>query len=155
MAVHVGHDSMLYFVGVILFNRMFLARLAESKNRHVIDARFKTIGVLQMHTQRSHRRIIQILDMSTGQTNQVMMGWGGQQFVDGPGLAQIGLGNERQVFEPLKYAVNGGFRHRNTLGFKILLDALRCLVSAEFTQGLDYRQTGHRHPFPQLLELFH
>jgi hypothetical protein len=37
----------------------------------------------------------------------------------------------------------------------LLLDALRRLMPAKFTQGLDHRQTGHRNPFAQLLELFH
>jgi hypothetical protein len=108
-------------VSAILFNRTFLTRLAESENRHVVNARLETVCVAQMHTQRSYSRIIQVLDMPTGQADQVMVGWSGQQFVDGPGLAQIGLGDERQVFEPLKYAVNGEFRHRNALGFKMLL----------------------------------
>ena len=84
-----------------------------------------------------------------------MVKWTGKQFVDGSGLAQIGLGDEHQVFEPLKHAVNSRLRHRNALGFKILLDALRRLVSTKFTQSLDYRQTRHRNPFAQLLELFH
>jgi hypothetical protein len=142
-------------VSAILFNRTFLTRLAESENRHVVNARLETVCVAQMRAQRRHSRIIQVLNMPTGQANQVMVGWCGQQFVNGPGLAQIGLGDECQVFEPLKHTVNGGFRHRNALGFKILLDALGRLMPSEFTQGLDYRQTGHCNPFAQLPELFH
>ncbi len=56
------------------------------------------------------------------------MRWGGQQFVDGSGLAQIGLGNESQLFEPLKDTVNGWFRNWNMLCVKILLDVLSRLV---------------------------
>jgi hypothetical protein len=142
-------------VSAILFNRTFLTRLAESENRHVVNARLETVCVAQMRTQRSHSCIIQVLDMPTGQADQVMVKWTGKQFVDGSGLAQIGLGDERQVFEPLKHAVNSRLWHKNALGFKIQLDALGRLVSTEFTQGPNHRQTRHRNPFAQLLELFH
>jgi hypothetical protein len=114
-------------VSAILFNRTFLTRLAESENRHVVNARLETVCVAQMRAQRRHSRIIQVLNMPTGQANQVMVGWCGQQFVNGPGLAQIGLGDECQVFEPLKHTVNGGFRHRNALGFKVLLTVYHIL----------------------------
>jgi hypothetical protein len=134
-------------LSAILFNRTFLARLAESENRHVVNARFETVCVAQMRAQRSYSRIIQVLNMPTGQANQVMVGWCGQQFVNGPGLAQIDLGDERQVFEPLKHTVNGGFRHRNALGFKILLDALGRLMPSEFTQVWGSFKTSARN-FP-------